>query len=171
MRSSLQASLHNCRMANQLRALLPKSSCSRSTICNAPRNLNSGIFAIMRYCFTLHQRHPWNGYLEALRDLGFKSSKLSTHDIEIIVPQSSQPTQQDRMQRILLLKANDWNTIQNRDDTLSRVERLSNVSGGRDVAVVFYLGKNGDEASNSIKDVAQSGGGEGLRCFMDMTST
>jgi hypothetical protein len=123
----------------------------------------------MKYCYTLHQRHPWSSHLKSLRAVGFKPSNLSTHDVEIVTPQTLQSLQQAQTIRIILLMANDWNTSPGREAVLNRIERLTNVSGGRDVAIVFYLGGIGNDSNCVADTTAQDEGVEGLRGLMEMT--
>ncbi|GKT41866.1 uncharacterized protein ColSpa_02047 [Colletotrichum spaethianum] len=68
-------------------------------------------------------------------------SRLNTHDIALPLPQ-----QQGRFFRLVLLSPKDVGTAV----TEQRLERLFNLNGGRDAAVIFLLGPQGQEGNPMV---------------------
>lgn len=104
------------------------------------------------FCTTLRKRPEWSHLIPLLSQnqtprwqgesiyTGCPSSinndterLLETHDIAL---PSKRPAGQPDFFRIALLSASD---MQSKESTMDRLERLSNLTGGKDVGVVFLL--------------------------------
>ncbi|KAJ4397214.1 hypothetical protein N0V93_001438 [Gnomoniopsis smithogilvyi] len=95
------------------------------------------------FCTSLRRRKQWAAAAPLLLQHGkprFRENKLDTHDVNMPLP-SSRPGQ--RYLRFVLLSPDDEDSAYKQQ----RIERLYNLSGGRDAAVLWLLGEGGDASA------------------------
>ncbi|KAK2007187.1 hypothetical protein LZ32DRAFT_610530 [Colletotrichum eremochloae] len=90
------------------------------------------------FCSSLRKRPEWIPAIPLLAGSTprLQESRLSTHDIALPLPQQQQ---QGRFLRLVLLSPKDVGAAA----TEERLERLFNLDGGRDAAVIFLLDQEG----------------------------
>ncbi|KAK1600098.1 uncharacterized protein LY79DRAFT_6312 [Colletotrichum navitas] len=93
------------------------------------------------FCSSLRKRPEWTPAIPLLTGSAprLQESRLSTHDIALPLPQQ----QQGRFLRLVLLSPKDVGAAA----TEERLERLFNLDGGRDAAVVFLLDQQGRDTN------------------------
>ncbi|KAI1779903.1 hypothetical protein F4818DRAFT_157969 [Hypoxylon cercidicola] len=87
-------------------------------------------------CRSLRGRPDWTSLVPALlqgKGVRWREAKLDTHDVAIPLP--SIGGQSQRVLRAILLSPSDVG----KDECRGRIQRLSRLSGGQDVAIVFLL--------------------------------
>ncbi|ROV97526.1 hypothetical protein VSDG_04528 [Cytospora chrysosperma] len=97
------------------------------------------------FCTSLRRRKDWVPAIPHLlqnKDPKFRESKLDTHDVNLPLP-SPKEAPGTRYLRFILLSSADHDMTA----VHQRVERLENLSGGCDAALVWLLGEGGDGAS------------------------
>ncbi|ROW11304.1 hypothetical protein VMCG_01027 [Cytospora schulzeri] len=97
------------------------------------------------FCTSLRRRKDWVPaipYLLQNKDPKYRESKLDTHDVNLPLP-SPRDAPGTQYLRFILLSSADHDVMA----IYQRIERLENLSGGCDAAVVWLLGEGGDGAS------------------------
>ncbi|KAK1955908.1 hypothetical protein LY78DRAFT_707935 [Colletotrichum sublineola] len=94
------------------------------------------------FCSSLRKRPEWIPAIPLLAGstLRLQESRLSTHDLALPLPQQQQ---QGRFLRLVLLSPKDVGAAA----TEERLERLFNLDGGRDAAVIFLLDQEGQRTN------------------------
>ncbi|KUI66615.1 hypothetical protein VM1G_01815 [Cytospora mali] len=97
------------------------------------------------FCTSLRRRKEWSSVIPHLlqnKDPKFRESKLDTHDVNLPLPSSKDAPGTRYLRFILLSSADQDVTAIHR-----RIERLENLSGGCDAAIVWLLGDGGDAST------------------------
>ncbi|KAI1382103.1 hypothetical protein F4677DRAFT_439904 [Hypoxylon crocopeplum] len=96
-------------------------------------------------CYSLRKRPDWASLASALQQGGssvrWKEAKLDTHDVAL--PLLGSAGQSRRVLRAIFISPSDVGT----DDCRGRIQRLSHLNGGRDIAIVFLLKQANDQIS------------------------
>ncbi|CAN8098862.1 unnamed protein product [Discula destructiva] len=93
------------------------------------------------FCTSLRRRKQWATAATVLLKhdkFKFRENKIDSHDVNLPLPSPQQPGQ--RYLRFVLLSSADEESAYK----LQRVERLYNLSGGSDAAVLWLLDESGD---------------------------
>ncbi|KZL81045.1 hypothetical protein CI238_03310 [Colletotrichum incanum] len=95
------------------------------------------------FCSSLRKRPEWTPAIPLMAGSTprLQESRLNTHDIALPLPQ-----QQGRLFRLVLLSPKDVDTAV----AEQRLERLFNLNGGRDAAVIFLLDQQGQDTNPTV---------------------